>query len=144
MRPSLLASFALLLFCGAGPASAQGIKDPAEVMPARVLAYAELRQPGALVKEIAGLFENSALSNVPESLFKLLDEMKAPLPRRGLGELGAFGLLLSPEVVLEAQRLQRQGRTGVHRRHPAWRECRAPAAVPCHAHHGAHQAHGNG
>src|SRR4026208_225991 len=106
MRPRLYASLALVLFCAAGPAPAQGIKDPAEVMPAKVMAYAELRQPGALVKEIVGLFENSALSNVPESLFKMLDDAKAPLPRRGLGELGAAGLMLSPEVVQEAQRLQ--------------------------------------
>jgi hypothetical protein len=96
----------VLLSCALPAVRAQAIKDPAQLMPARVLAYAELRQPGAFVKEVVSLFENSALGNVPESLFQFLEEMKSPPPPRGLGEVGGFGLLLAPEVVKEAQRLQ--------------------------------------
>src|SRR5262245_6409471 len=105
MRRSILWSLALLALC-ASSAFGQAIKDPAEVMPARALGYVEVRHPGLLVKEIVGLFENSVLGNVPDSLFKMLQEMKAPPPRRGFEELGAFGLMLSPEVVKEAERLQ--------------------------------------
>jgi hypothetical protein len=99
----------LLSLALSGPAAAQQLKDPAEAMPARVLAYAELRQPGPFVKEFVGLFENSFLGNVPESVHRILADLKVPPPPRGLGELGAAGLFLSPEVVQEAQRLQGMG-----------------------------------
>ena len=50
MRRSVLSTLALLaLFVPA--AFGQAIKDPAEVMPARALAYAEVRQPGVFLKE---------------------------------------------------------------------------------------------
>jgi hypothetical protein len=101
----MLWSLALLALC-VPPSLAQPIKDPAAVMPANVLVYGEVRQPGELVKEFVSLVENSMLSNVPESLFKMMEELKAPPPPRGFEELGGIGLLLSPEVVREAGRLQ--------------------------------------
>jgi len=105
MRRSVLAMMALLALCV--PTSfGQTIKDPAEVMPAGVLAYAEVRQPGVCFKEFVSLFENSYLADVPHSLFKLMEEMKVPPPPHGFRELGGVGLLLSPEIVKEAQRLQ--------------------------------------
>lgn len=104
MRGLLLSFATLLLVCS--PGSAQALKDPAEVMPANAIAYLEVRQPGALVKELVGLFENSALGNVPESLFKFLEELKVPPPPRGFRDLGATGLFLAPEIVREAGRLQ--------------------------------------
>src|SRR5262245_5417245 len=82
MRRSMLWSLTLLAFC-VPPSLAQPIKDPATVMPANVLVYGEVRQPGELVKEFVSLFENSMFSNVPESLFKMMEEMKAPPPRHG-------------------------------------------------------------
>src|SRR5205823_11119433 len=72
------------------------------------LAYAELRLPGPLVKEIASLFENTPLANVPDSLLKLWGP-KGPPPQttatatRGMG---AIGLLFSPEMLREAERVQ--------------------------------------
>src|SRR5262249_42960178 len=86
--------------------AAEPIKDPAELLPAGTLAYGELRQPGPLVKEFAGLFEDSALGNVPDSLARLWGKDGEAPSRRTMHEVGAIGLFLSPEIVHEAGRLQ--------------------------------------
>jgi hypothetical protein len=97
------------------------VTDPAELLPATTLAYAEVRQPGQLVKEFASLFEGSVLADVPDSLTKLLPPGEKP-PRRGWGPLGGFGLLFAPEVVKEAKRLQGAAiaLTGFKEGQPEW------------------------
>lgn len=88
-----------------GPGTAQGPKSPAELMPAKTIAYVELRQPGQLAKEVAGLLEGSYLSDIPDSLAPL--KAKGPRPRRrGPDELALVGLFLSQEVIQEFGRLQ--------------------------------------
>src|SRR5262249_50678541 len=106
MRTRLLLAVVVLALPGTTPARADHIKDPAEVMPAETVAYVELRQPGQLVKEIASLFEGSALGNVPDSLTKLFERGERP---RGSEPLGATGLLFAPEVIRELQRIRGAG-----------------------------------
>lgn len=108
MRSRLFATLALLFGATAAPAQ---IKSPADLLPADTLAYGELRQPGQLAREVASLFEGSALGNVPDSLARLTAGMKdqpmaAAQARRMFGELGGMGLLFAPEVIREVQRLQ--------------------------------------
>ncbi len=107
MRPrTLIITAATLCLFFAVPAGAeQPIKDPAALLPAETLAYAELRQPGMLLKEIADLFEDTALGNVPDSLVKLWGPKGQP-PRGDAGRMGAMGLLFSPEMIREAGRVQ--------------------------------------
>jgi hypothetical protein len=95
----------LLALSLTGSAPGQQINDPAAVLPDRTLLYAELRQPGALAREIAALFEGSALADVPGSLarFRAGHEATAPSSSEGLAALGAF---LSPEVIREAGRIR--------------------------------------
>src|SRR5436190_10581121 len=97
-----LLSAVLFLCCGA-PAPAQEARHPAEWMPAKTLLYAELREPGALAKELAGLFEGSALGHVPDSLVKLHARVGSG---RNTEEAAAVGLLWSPEVVKELGRIR--------------------------------------
>jgi hypothetical protein len=80
------------------------IQSPAELFPAKTLAYAEIRQPGQLTKEIANLFKGSVLGNVPDSLAKVRAKFK-DAPDRVLRDIGPFGLMLAPEVFKELGRL---------------------------------------
>jgi hypothetical protein len=105
MRPRTLFTAAALCLYFTLSATAEPVKDPASLLPADTLAYAELRQPGASVKEIAGLFENTPFANVPDSLIKLWGPKGAPT-RGGAGRIGAVGLFLSPEMIKEAERVQ--------------------------------------
>ncbi len=120
MRPRLLVSATLLALLAARPAFAQEVKDLADVMPARVLAYAELRQPGMIAREIASLFEGSALGNVPDSLAKVRGPQGGP--SRSYDATGMLGVLLSPEVVGEVRRLRGAAfaLTGFKRGEPEW------------------------
>lgn len=93
-------------FLATAPVRAQEIKSPAELMPAKVAYYAEVRQPGALAKEIGRLVEGSALGNVPESLQKIRAKHEKSILNRRFEELGAAGLFLSPEVIKELQGVQ--------------------------------------
>jgi hypothetical protein len=102
LRVLLLAS---VLFVSISPVRGQQIKDPAEVLPAGTLGYVELRQPGPLAKEVAGLFKGSVLSNVPDSLARLRARPGAN-PMGGPQVAGMFGLLVSPEVIAELGRMQ--------------------------------------
>ena len=91
LRLSLLVT--LLALAWAHPARSQQVKDPAEILPANVLASVGLRQPGSLAREIAALFKDSVLGNVPDSLARLRN--RNPM-RRGTGEqLGVLGSLLT-------------------------------------------------
>ena len=138
MLTNPLATVAVLSLSWAAPAPTS-VKDPAELLPANTLAYAELRQPGKLVKEFADLFEGSVLANVPDSFARLLPPGQK-LPRRGHSEfaaLGGFGLILSPEVIKEMQRIQGMAiaLTGFKGGEPEWLavvlpgESNAPAFV---------------
>jgi hypothetical protein len=96
------------LACGfwVGPAHAQQIKNLAEVMPARCMAYVELQQPGTIMKEVAALLEGSALGNVPDSLSRFRGRPGQGDGGRGFEEVGVAGLIFAPEVVKELQRIQ--------------------------------------
>jgi hypothetical protein len=88
-----------------GLAQAQHHQEPCAYVPANVLAYVELRQPGTFAKEMASLFEGSVLSNVPESFAKLLGHREEP----GFGARhegwATLGLFLAPELIREMERL---------------------------------------
>ncbi len=109
MRWKVLACLTVVCGLWAGAAHAQEkLTDPAQLMPAKVLGYLELRQPGPLVKEIASLFEGSALGNVPDSWHKYIAKMAKgqPVgPMRGFNEVGVVGVIFSPEVVKEVSRI---------------------------------------
>ncbi|HEV3262736.1 MAG TPA: hypothetical protein VG013_38225 [Gemmataceae bacterium] len=111
MRPRVLLSVAVLWVLPLSPLRAglePSIDDPAALVPAKTLAYAELRQPGQLAKEIASLFEGSALGNVPDSLAKFRAKYdKGPsVGPRSEAAMGVFGLMMAPEIVKEVQRLR--------------------------------------
>ncbi len=106
MRFRALTLVALLSLSLAPVRAAEPIRDPAELLPAGTLACGELRQPGTLFKEFASLLEDSALGNVPDSLARLRGKDDEPAARRAIHEVGAIGLMLSPEMVREAGRLQ--------------------------------------
>jgi hypothetical protein len=108
----LLAAAAALV-CASSAQAQQKITSPADLFPAKVLGYAEVRQPGKLANEIAGLFRDSVLGNVPESL----DKVEAKMVKGGkfgdalargimLYSLKGVGLAVSPEVVKEISRLK--------------------------------------
>lgn len=86
-------------------ATAQTIKNPADVMPAKAIGYIELRNPGQLIKEVQSLFEGSVLSN-PAALAKLQEKFKTSSFRRGPEEIQAASLLLAPEIPAEIGRIQ--------------------------------------
>jgi hypothetical protein len=90
---------------GGGAAPAQTVRNPAEILPAKTLVYFQLREPGTFLKEVAGLFEGSALDNVPASLHKLRAGVQEAGPAGSSRELTAFGLLFSPEALKEVQRI---------------------------------------
>ncbi len=95
-----------LAVAAAQPVLAEPIRRPADVMPAKVLAYAEIRQPGRIVKEITSLFEGSVLGNVPDSLAPLRSKY-ASTSRRGGGpdEMAIVGMVLAPEIAAELGRI---------------------------------------
>src|SRR5262249_35851705 len=102
-----------------GVARSDHIKNPAEVLPAKTIAYGELRQPGQLVKEVASLFEGSALGNVPDSLARLFEGRERP---HRMEDVGAAGLLFAPEVSREVPRMRGAAvaLTGMGRMGPEW------------------------
>jgi hypothetical protein len=107
MRHPLLPLALVPVFFWAGMVQAQQVKSPAELFSAKTLGYAEIRHPGQLAKEIRSLFQGSVLANVPESLAKLRAKYDAHNSLYRLNEtLGLCGLMLAPEVIAEAQRLQ--------------------------------------
>src|SRR5205809_2244749 len=94
----------LAMFLGGGAVSTQ---TPAELVPAKTLAYVELQQPAALAKELAALLEGSYLADVPDSLAPLYAKMGEPRPRpRGPDALGLVGVALAPEMFKEFARLK--------------------------------------
>jgi hypothetical protein len=103
MRPAVLAALAVLSVFGAGPAWAQKVKSPADLVPADTLLCLEFRRPGAFGKEIAGLFAGSALERVPGSLARVVGSRRVPMTP------GVFGLFWCPEMVGEVQRLEGAG-----------------------------------
>src|SRR4051794_2730613 len=119
MRARLLLVAVVLSPLGPVRARADHVKDPAEVLPAKTIIYGELRQPGQLAKEVASLFEGSALENVPDSLSRLFDDRERP---RHIERLGAAGLPFAPEVIREVQRLRGAAiaLTGMGRMGPEW------------------------
>src|SRR5438552_15970265 len=102
----------LVLFVGGGAASAQ---TPADLVPAKTLAYIELQYPAALAKELAALLEGSYLADVPDSLAPLHAKVRGPR-RPGLGAppsagqwrdpLGMVGVVLAPEMLKGFGRLK--------------------------------------
>lgn len=82
------------------------IKDAADLLPAQTLAYLELRQPDQLGKEIAALIKDSALENIPLTMAKFRAKYENLERFWVLQEVSGFGLMLSPEVLSEAARLQ--------------------------------------
>jgi hypothetical protein len=104
MRSFRLA-FALPLLWGAA-ALGQEITSPADVLPAGTLAYVELRQPGQLAKELAGLLEGSVLGNVPDSFAKIQGKFSAPRMRGGPAEIASAGVMAAPELVNEISRIR--------------------------------------
>jgi hypothetical protein len=102
--PWLLA--AALLPALAAPADAQ-VKDAVDLLPAQTLACVELRHPEKLAREVAALLRGSALDDLPATIAKF----RAKQPERGgflgpAGDVAAWGMLFSPEMINEGGRLQ--------------------------------------
>ena len=109
MRAVLMIVVSMMFWSGADRAWAQEVKSPAELVPARALAYVELQQPGALAKEVAALLEGSYLGDLPDSLAPLMAKTPAAGGRghQGMTWIGLVpGLLTSPEVVREIGRIE--------------------------------------
>src|SRR4051794_11096736 len=119
MRARLLLAVLVLSLLGPARARADHVKDPAELLPANTIVYGELRQPGQFAREVASLFEGSALENVPDSLAKLFEGRERP---RHIEGLGAAGLAFAPEVIREVKRLRGAAiaLTGMGRAGPEW------------------------
>jgi len=99
---------ACLLLCllVAWPALATAqTKNPADVMPAKAIAYIELRNPGQLIKEVQSLVEGSVLGK-PDVLKKLQEKYAASALRRGPEAIQAASLILAPEIPAEIGRIQ--------------------------------------
>ncbi len=94
-----------LAVAAAQPVLAQQTRRPAEVMPAKVLAYVELREPGRIVKEITSLFEGSVLGNVPDSLAPLRNKYASTSRGGGPDEMAIAGMVLAPEIAAELGRI---------------------------------------
>jgi hypothetical protein len=106
MRPRLFLYAVPAALLWTGFTLAQQPASPADLFPARVLAYAELRQPGPLAQEIASLFHGSLLANVPDSLAKLQAKLGKDDFHGEHHRVGAVGLALSPEVIKEVGRIK--------------------------------------
>jgi hypothetical protein len=96
---------ALPLLWGAA-AIAQEFRSPADVVPDSTMAYVELREPGKIAGEIAGLLKGSALGNVPDSMAKLREKYASARPGAGGEEVAAVGAILSPELISELSRIR--------------------------------------
>jgi hypothetical protein len=105
MRSYVLVAATGLSLLWTGLVRAEPIKDPAELMPAKVVIYAELRQPGAVAKEVADLFAGSVVSHAPGSFAKLREKSGSTGYGPDSEGLGILALLVSPEMVREAHRL---------------------------------------
>jgi hypothetical protein len=95
-----------VLLALAGPALAQP-KDPAELFPAQTLAYAEVRQPDKLSRELASLIKGSALEDLAAVFAKARTE-RGDTPEDGFYASMVFapmGMLLSPEALAEFGRM---------------------------------------
>ena len=107
MPPRLATLLAGSVMLGTGWAHAQTIKDPAELFPAQVLVYAELRQPGALAENLVGLFEGSKLKDLQPDYVNRTVVGKNPHGISVVDERWRFlQLFLAPELVRESRRLQ--------------------------------------
>jgi hypothetical protein len=106
MRPRLFLYAVTAALLAAAGAHGQQAQAPAELFPAKVLAYAEVRQPGQLAQEIASLFQGSLLADVPDSLARLHANLGQDHRRGDLRGLGAVGLALCPEVLREVGRIK--------------------------------------
>src|SRR5438105_12741854 len=87
-------------------ANAQDIKSPADVLPADTLAYVELRHPGQLVRELAGLLEGSVLGNLPDSFAKYQGKNLPGRMRSGPPEFVPVGVMAAPELANELGRIR--------------------------------------
>ncbi len=106
MRRHLLLLAVGAVLVGTPAAPAQAVKAPGSYIPARALAYAEVRQPGRLAQEIRSLFQGSVLANVPDSLARLRGTDGADRARFQEAEfIGMLGVMLSQEVAAEVGRL---------------------------------------
>lgn len=103
MRARVWTVVAGWLLVGTGVVRAEEVKRPAELVPGSALAYAELRQPGAVAGEAAGLFEGSAVSRFPQQLARWREQSGR---WRKAEEWGVISLLLSPEMVRELGRVR--------------------------------------
>jgi hypothetical protein len=97
---------AAVLLALAGPALAQP-KDPAELFPAQTLAYAEVRQPDKLSRELASLIKGSALEDLAAVFAKARTE-RGDMPEEGFSASMVFapmGMFFSPEALAEFGRM---------------------------------------
>jgi hypothetical protein len=106
MRSYLPLAGAVLLAL-TGPALAQP-KDPAELFPAQALAYAEVRQPDKLSRELASLIKGSSLEDLAAVFAKARTERGDTPDDAFFGGMvfAPMAMLLSPEALAEF------GRTG--------------------------------
>ncbi|MBM4068974.1 MAG: DUF3352 domain-containing protein [Planctomycetes bacterium] len=108
MRRAFQIILLLVLLSAPTALQAQESKSLAELMPAKVWAYAEVRQPGRFAAEIQKLFAGSMLGDVPRSLDKLRART-GPLRGVGVVEAAILSVLLAPEMARELDQIQGVG-----------------------------------
>src|SRR5438105_1190232 len=105
MKSSLRLLIVMALWTATAAIGRSQQRDPADLLPAKTLAYVEVQQPQQLSKEIAGLIKGSALENMPRTMAKFRADHPTPQFWM-LQEVAMFSLFLSPETIAEAGRLQ--------------------------------------
>jgi hypothetical protein len=105
MRPRLTGLVLALPLLWGAAVKAQDIKNPAAVLPEGTLAYVELRQPGQIAKELAGLLKGSVLGDVPDSFAPFLAKAAAGSRGPRPSDIAPSGIMASPEFVNEIGRI---------------------------------------
>jgi hypothetical protein len=95
----------LAVLLPAGPARAEN-KEILDLLPASTLACLEVRQPERLSREVLALVKGSALEELPATMARFRATMGEEAPFWLQGPASEMILLLSPELIAEAGRMQ--------------------------------------
>ena len=101
--PWRFAALAVLALAGFGRAD---VKEVSELLPAKTMAYVEVRQPERLAREVAALLKNSDLDDMAAVMARYRERLGDNGQFWSFYEYGEVGLLLSPEIINECGRVQ--------------------------------------
>jgi Protein of unknown function (DUF3352) len=86
--------------------TAQGPKDPAELLPTSTPFYLEFSQPQPIVQELSALLKGSSLDDMPAFLTEFRDKFGDEMPYWATQSYSMLGTFLGPEGLAEAGRLK--------------------------------------